>query len=174
MTELWRFFHGGDLENTYSNLIIMTHNIHFYLNIILGTNGQKDYKKNPHFHLIRTTSGIRYKHIENEKGDFKTSYSQLWHELKFLFDNDQADFMINPARRILETFINFNGFSKTKFYENNKEAKKMFNVHSHGIEDFSADLNNKTKDEIITMLKAVFESNNHLDHFNKHWNEDRT
>ena len=52
-----------------------------------------------------------------DEDDFKTSYESLWIELKLLYEYDvtSADMLLNPIRRIIETFTKFNALDKTNF-----------------------------------------------------------
>lgn len=65
--------------------------------------------------------------------------------------------MLNPIRRIIETYVVFNG--KEDFYKNNKDAKNLFNTNSHYFPDLEADLNGKGRDDIKNMLKKCFSDN---------------
>lgn len=49
----------------------------------------------------------------------------------------------------------------------------MFNVNSHSIDDFDAELNGKTKKDIINILKECFEKNNAIKHFEKFYGEEK-
>ena len=48
--------------------------------------------------------------IDSKEKDFKTSYQALWDELKILYSYDQAnaELLLNPIRRIIETYTKFN------------------------------------------------------------------
>lgn len=76
--------------------------------------------------------------------------------------------LLNPIRRIIETFTNFNGLRKVDFLEKVTGSKKLFDVNSHSIDDLEAELNGKNKDEIMKMLFNLFKENNFLDHFKIH------
>ena len=60
--------------------------------------------------------------------------------------------------------------SLTKFYDKLSGAKKLFDVNSHSIDDLQAELNGKTKQEILDLFKQCFYSNNAEGHFDAHWN----
>lgn len=111
--------------------------------------------------------------ITHEKEDFKTSYESLWSELKTLYGlkNVSADLLLNPIRRIIETFTKFNAINKRDFYEPVEGALKLFNVNSHAIDDIEAELNGKTKNEIIQMFYDCFSKNDKAEHFKKFWDE---
>ena len=78
-------------------------------------------------------------------------------------------FTIESARRILETFIKFNGLDSHEFYAENIEAKKLFDVNSHSIDDLDSELNGKTKNEIIKLIEECFYKNHGESHFKKFW-----
>ena len=147
--------------------LLLTHNKHFYLNITYGN----DWSKYDHFHMDsdgKTTTIVK---INKKEQDFKSSYESLWHELKFLYENTDApsSMLLNPIRRINETFCKFNGFSATGFYKDHPNAKKLFDVNSHSIDDLEAELNGKTKDQIITLMRLCYESNKATSHFQTYW-----
>ena len=50
-------------------------------------------------------------------------------------------------------------------------AMKLFNVNSHSIDDIEAELNGKTKNEIIQMFYDCFSANDKAEHFKKFWEE---
>lgn len=75
--------------------------------------------------------------------------------------------MLNPIRRIIETYVNFNG--QEDFYKTHKDAKNLFNSNSHYLSDFEADLNGKTREEIKELMRVCFNDNKAISHFNKHW-----
>lgn len=149
--------------------ILLTHNNHFYLNV----EHSKKYNKNNYFHLLSNGKTTKIKRIESENEDFKTSYAGLWEEVKFLYQSEaSAEILLNPIRRIVETYTNFNVLNKQKFCEKQKGALKLFNVNSHSIDDLEADLNGKTKDEIIQLLRDCFSDNNAEEHFKSYWIKD--
>ena len=106
-----------------------------------------------------------------DEDDFKTSYESLWIELKLLYEYDvtSADMLLNPIRRIIETFTKFNALDKTNFCNEVSGAKKLFDVNSHSIDDIEAELNGKTKQEVIQMFYDCFAKNDYENHFLKYW-----
>ena len=48
---------------------------------------------------------------------------------------------------------------------------KLFNVNSHSIDDVEAELNGKTKNEIIQMFYDCFSEYKQADHFRAFWSE---
>lgn len=149
--------------------ILLTHNNHFYLNVEYP----KKYGKNSYIHLLSNGRKTKIKTIENKNQDFKTSYAGLWEEVKFLYQSEASpELLLNPIRRIIETYTKFNVLDTEKFYDNNKDALKLFHVNSHSIDDLEADLNGKSKEEIIQMLKDCFSDNYAEEHFNSYWIKD--
>ena len=157
-----------NLEKSNDAIIILTHNKHFYLNVSYGF---KPSAQKPFIHLEPYNNATKIKYISRDKDDFKTSYDALWHELSFLYHTEAvaAEMLLNPIRRIIETYIKFNSINPNDFYVKHGDARKLFNVNSHSIDDLEADLNGLTKDEIITLFKECFESNSAVFHFEKHF-----
>lgn len=148
-------------------LIILTHNNHFYLNVKYG----RKYKDNRFIRLISNGKTTSFRILAKEEEDFKTNYEALWNDAIYLYNDDYAspEMILNPIRRIIETFTKFNMIDKTKFYESLSGAKKLFDVNSHSIDDFEADLNGKTKNDIMLLFEKCFNDNNSEEHFRKYW-----
>lgn len=151
------------------HFILLTHNKHFYLNVKYNHKYSED-------RFMRFQSDGRKTHImiiNKKEEDFKTSYESLWSELKTLYElkSVSADLLLNPIRRIIETYTKFNAINKRDFYEPVEGALKLFNVNSHSIDDIEAELNGKTRNEIIQMFYDCFSENGNVDHFKKFWNE---
>ena len=143
--------------------ILLTHNNHFYLNVKYG----RKYKTDSFIRLLSNGKQTEFKLITKEDEDYKTNYEALWNELAFLCNNEQAspEMLLNPIRRIIETYTKFNGINKNTFYENQSGAKKLFDVNSHSIDDLEADLNGKTKQDIIRIMEKCFEENGSIQHY---------
>ena len=157
------------LKNLRENqqIFILTHNVHFYINLrYKWWNGKQD-KKNT-MHLIKVGVKTDIKNITSGNEDFDTGYRSLWNEVLFLYENDKASYMINPLRRIFETFEKFTGIN---LFEDNDEVQKLFNVNSHSIDDLEAELNGKNKDELLDIVKNVFKEINAEKHFEYYWNK---
>ncbi len=152
--------------------IILTHNKHFYMNV---TYSKKCYTRNNFYRLYSTDVETEIIKINDRNEDFKTSYQELWQQLKILENNDSvSEFVIlNLIRRIIETYTKFNNIKENDFYEDMEDARKLFNVNSHSIDDFEAELNGKTKKEIIQLLKECFEKNNAINHFEKFYGKEQ-
>ena len=175
ITEIQDLMKPIDKKRVSDILVIMTHNSHFYINVKynrlykdgLDRNGAE--KIGDNFIRLQKEGGVtRIKILDSEGQDFSTNYELLWKELRFLFDNDKPNLMLNSIRRIIETYTKFN--KSDNFYGKNKEAQKLFNVNSHSIDDLEAELNSKTKDQIIDLMRACFNFNNAKNHFKTHWN----
>lgn len=155
--------------------ILFTHNKYFYLNVKYGYHAANSSKQGQTaatmIHLMSDGYHTHIKVVEKDAEDFKTSYEALWHELIYFYEdkNVAASVLLNPIRRILETFTNFNALDLRHFCANQKGAYKLFNVNSHAIDDLEADVNGLTKDQIIQLMKGCFIDNQAEDHFNKYW-----
>lgn len=162
-------------NNKDNKFILMTHNVHFYINVKYDFDKDDDYKKRRNFiRLVSDTKKTKINYIKNKDEDFKTNYESLWHEIKILFSLSTCDsaILLNPIRRIVETYTKFNGVDKKVFLSKIEGAKKFFNVNSHGIDDLEADLNGKSKENIIEIFKECFEKNNSIEHFNIFWKKE--
>lgn len=176
----------GEIQKLYRALkdgnffILLTHNCHFYLNVRPNTgttykdeNGEEIsfYGKYGVHHLFSDGKRTTVKEIAKGKQDFKTSYEALWKELVFLYDAEDAepDLMLSPCRKICETYMNFTKKGIDAFYGDNINAKKLFDVNQHSIDDFEAEANGKTKNEIKTILYNLFRENGAEDHMNSYW-----
>ncbi len=51
-------------------------------------------------------------------------------------------------------------------------AAKLFNVNSHSIDDLEADLNGRSKKDIMKMMRECFSKENAINHFNQYWTID--
>ncbi|MEA4115565.1 AAA family ATPase [Mycoplasma sp. 744] len=154
-------------DDSVSNLIILTHNHLFYLNLTTGLS----YKKYNFFRLISDGKYTKLKIIEKKENDFSTLYEGLWMDLILLYKTEQVhpEIMCNICRRIIETYIKFNRITKSDFYKNVTDAKKLFDVNSHDIEDIYASSTGITKENVIDLLRKCFNVNGDIDHFNKYW-----
>jgi len=177
----------GEIQKFYRNLkdgnyfILLTHNVHFYLNVRPNTAAKYKvdgkevsfYKKFGVCHLHSDGKRTTITCIENGSHDFKTSYETLWKELIFLYNAADAtpDLMLSPCRKICETYMNFTKKGIETFYGNNTNAKKLFDVNQHAIDDMEAEQNGKTKDDIRCIMGNLFKQNDAYDHFDNYWKE---
>ena len=152
-------------------IIILTHNNHFYLNITYDF--RKCFKNNCYIRLNSDGKRTKIKKICKESDDFKTSYEALWKELEFLYlEAPNSSMLLNPIRRIIETFTKFNCMNKSKMLQEVVGAKKMFDVNSHSIDDLEADLNGKEKKEIMKIVEECFLKVGAKEHFDNYWSID--
>ena len=161
-------------NNKDDKFILMTHNVHFYINVKYDFDKDDDYKKKRNFiRLVSDTKKTKINYIKNKDDDFETSYESLWHEINILFRLSSCNpvMLLNPMRRIVETYTKFNGLKQRNFLSKVEGANKFFNVNSHGIDDLEADLNGKSKENIIEIFKECFEKNNSIEHFKIFWKE---
>lgn len=161
-------------NNKDDKFILMTHNVHFYINVKYDFDKDDDYKKRRNFiRLVSDTKKTKINYIKNKDDDFETSYESLWHEINILFKLSSCNpvMLLNPMRRIVETYTKFNGLKQRNFLSKVEGANKFFNVNSHGIDDLEADLNGKSKENIIEIFKECFEKNNSIEHFKIFWKE---
>lgn len=176
ITEIQELMKFIDNSSTKDILIVMTHNAHFYINVKynrLYTDGQDRYgrerKSDQFIRLEKCNNKTNIKTIKSEGEDFATSYELLWKELYFLYDNNKPELMLNSIRRIIETFMKFN--KKYDFYNNQREAQKLFNVNSHSIDDLEADINGKSREQLYDLMRECFITNGYSDHFKLHWRQ---
>ncbi|HHF7037400.1 TPA: AAA family ATPase [Streptococcus mutans] len=171
--ELQRLYQSKDKTKYDVNkdiIVILTHNVHFYLNVqphgsLKDDKGRTKYNKN-NFYRIDNHQFVK---INSEKEDFKTSYEALWVELKDLYDCGHINSMLNIMRRILETYMKFNSLNQTRFYHGNEQYLKLFNVNSHSIDDLSAESYSETKEEMRQLFYQIFKENGCEEHFKNYW-----
>ena len=160
--------------NDTDQVFILTHNIHFYINVrYKWWNGstKQNYEKTT-LHLVKSSAGSSFRLLASEAEDLKTTYEALWAELRWMYEQHKPEFMLNPIRRIFETYGKFNQIDASVLYCGNEIAEKLFNVNSHSvedIEDFNSDPNGRNREEIMNLVKEIFNNNNAISHFNKHW-----
>ena len=170
--ELIKLIDESNKNDNIEQLIIMTHNHHFYLNLTGYLKGK--YKNHQFLRFVSNGENTNIRFINNKDEDFKSNYEALWQDLEFVYNSEKgrASLLCNIARRIVDTFTNFNSISKTNFYKGVAGAKKLFDVNSHEIEDMDADLTGTDKKTIIKILYDCFDKNNSSEHFKKYFNLD--
>lgn len=174
--ELQRLYQGKDRDKFNEDrdiMVILTHNIHFYLNVqphgnFKDKNDRTKYDKN-NFYRIDHHEFIK---ILSEKDDFKTNYEAMWVELKDLYECGHKLSMLNTIRRIIETFLKFNALNQEIFYKDNEQYLKLFNVNSHGIDDTTAVQYTETIDEMRALFYQIFKDNHYEEHFKHYWKFD--
>ncbi|QTJ46514.1 AAA family ATPase [Dolosigranulum pigrum] len=156
------------LSKYISNIFILTHNHHFYINL---THNYRSYSKHTFIQLQSNGFKTTIKEISNKKDDIRTQYRTLWQDLKYVYESEELSesLLCNLMRRIIETYSIFNFIETREFYKNSKDAQKLFNVNSHDISDHTTDLTGIDKETIMRLFKKCFKENNGLEHFNKHW-----
>lgn len=177
ITEMQKLYQGKQRERFDPQkdfIVIMTHNIHFYLNVpphgaFKDEKGKTKYDKSDFYHL-RQGSFVR---ITDVKQDMQTNYDALWIELGDLAKHGYTNSMLNSMRRIIETYIEFTGIKQDEFYQNNDQYLKLFNVNSHSpIDGLSAQSFTESADELVSIFHRIFADNHAEDHFTAHWKGD--
>ena len=177
ITEMQKLYQGEQRErfdHQKDFIVIMTHNIHFYLNVpphgaFEDKNGKTKYDKSDFYHL-RQGSFVQ---ITDAKRDMQTNYDALWIELGDLAKHGYTNSMLNSMRRIIETYIEFTGIKQDEFYRNNEQYLKLFNVNSHSaIDEFSAQSFTESADELVSIFHRIFADNHAEAHFTAHWKND--
>ena len=152
--------------------VLLTHNVFFYQGLIHDLVNLRDSEAKPYedynfYKLLKVDDVVQINLVKNKADDFLNSYDGLWYELAFLYKQDKPRLMLNPIRRIIETFVLFNGIEG--FYSNSKDAKRLFNVNSHGNIVFDVDIIGISREALIEKMKKLFIDNNYGQHFEKHW-----
>ncbi len=188
ITEIQKLYQGKNkqrFDHQKDYFLCLTHNVHFYLNVQPQGNFKEKFKNpnNPEGKLIEKSkydkNGFywlengKFKRILSETEDINTHYEHLWFELEYLYKKNMLNSMLNSMRRIIETYLHFNKINPDKFYENYEEHRKLFNVNSHGIDDYTAEIIGKDKKRTLEMFRQIFEANeaiNHYDNYINKWN----
>ncbi len=89
-----------------------------------------------------------------------------------MYENEKPDYMLNPIRRILETYMKFNGIESKELRSCDAEAEKLLNVNSHDIDDEYNDPNGKSVSQLIDILRRIFIDLNAEDHFKYYWDNE--
>lgn len=153
-------------------IFILTHNIHFYLNVRYKWWSKSGLSEKATFFLYKTKGVTTIQCIENKSQDIKNSYQSLWSELKWMYIQNEPDYMLNPIRRILETYMKFNGIESKELRSYDAEAEKLLNVNSHDIDDEYNDPNGKSVSQLIDILRRIFIDLNAEDHFKYYWDNE--
>jgi len=160
-------------QKTETQIFILTHNTHFYINLRYKwwVKANKVNYDKATFFLEKFGEKNKVIPIKKVDDDIKTSYDELWKEVRWLYNQNKPEFMLNPLRRILETYQNFNRIDNICM--NHPEAQKLFNVNSHSIDDVNTDLNGNSPTSIMNIVKQIFEDCNGMAHFNKYWENNK-
>lgn len=172
LEELNKIMKKYNREDSSNIFVLLTHNLFFYQGLIHDIINSRDLNVNPYeksnfYKLVKVEDNVDLYQINRKSDDFLNTYDGLWYELALLYSIDKPRMMLNPIRRIVETFIIFNGADD--FYKNSRDSKRLFNVNSHGTIEFDVDIVGLSKDDLIYRMKRLFIDNNYEAHFNKHW-----
>lgn len=172
LEELNKIMKKYNREDSSDIFVLLTHNLFFYQGLIHDiinsrTLDVNPYEKSNFYKLVKVEDIVDIYQINKKSDDFLNTYDGLWYELALLYSIDKPRMMLNPIRRIVETFIIFNGADD--FYKNSRDSKRLFNVNSHGTIEFDIDIVGLSKDDLIYKMKQLFIDNNYEAHFNKHW-----
>lgn len=172
LEELHKIMKKYNREGSSDIFVLLTHNLFFYQGLIHDIINSRNLEVNPYeksnfYKLIKVEDIVDIYQINRKSDDFLNTYDGLWYELALLYSIDKPRMMLNPIRRIVETFIIFNGADD--FYKNSRDSKRLFNVNSHGTIEFDVDIVGMSKDDLIDRMKRLFIDNNYEAHFNKHW-----
>ena len=173
LEELNKIMKKYNREDSSGIFVLLTHNLFFYQGLIHDIINSRNLDVNPYeksnfYKLVKVEDIVDVYQINKKSDDFLNTYDGLWYELALLYSIDKPRMMLNPIRRIVETFIIFNGADD--FYKNSRDSKRLFNVNSHGTIEFDVDIVGLSKDDLIYKMKQLFIDNNYQAHFNKHWN----
>lgn len=172
LEELNKIMKKYNREGSSDIFVLLTHNLFFYQGLIHDIINSRNLEVNPYeksnfYKLVKIEDIVDIYQINSKSDDFLNTYDGLWYELALLYSIDKPRMMLNPIRRIVETFIIFNGADD--FYKNSRDSKRLFNVNSHGTIEFDVDIVGMSKDDLIDRMKRLFIDNNYETHFNKHW-----
>lgn len=137
-------------ERKDDRVVIMTHNGHFYINLLYGWEHNERMKdKVKRMHLRKSSAECaEFNVIEKAEDDIKTCYQGLWLDLRFIYECREASprLLLNPIRRIVDTYEMFNGLQKGSFFSNaSKDLNKLPNLGSHGLDDLEYEITYKEK-----------------------------
>ncbi len=164
-------------ERKDDRVVIMTHNGHFYINLLYDWEHNERMKdKVKRMHLRRLSSdGAEFNVIEKAEDDIKTCYQGLWLDLCSIYECQEASsrLLLNPMRRIIETYVKFEGISKKDFYDRAPAGlKKLLDVNQHGLDDLEYEVGCKDKGTLMQLFKEAFENNGAEAHFACYWKFD--
>ncbi|MBZ5941289.1 AAA family ATPase [Weissella cibaria] len=170
---------------------ILTHNVHFYMQLKPLNPQYKDQKLNDGKPKITAMAFFRLKKIDgktavikisSQSEDVSTVYETLWEELYFSYKNDKVTFMWNTMRRILEGYNRFmygQTSPSTLGQKTNPDTRgdilfqallKGLHVNSHVAYETDTDLSGIEKDDLLSTFKAVFETIGATQHYDVYWN----
>ncbi len=134
----YQYLISADCRNLYNQFssppndifILLTHNVSFYMNV-RPYPVRKAYsgkfsswlitKRYPTLHASKDDpddhSRTRYILRLDSTSDIKNSYQQLWDDLRFAYESNRVNLMINTARRIIDTYCSFEQLDKDEIYK---------------------------------------------------------
>lgn len=165
-------------SQNHPQLIILTHNTHFYMQV-RPTNMGRKYGKYSCYHLQKTDKTTISK-INRESEDIKTMYLELWDELHFAYDQERSLLMWNSMRRIIESYNRF-------VYKNDSPREltdkivdssertlylsllKGTNVNSHSGLETDMDISTFNVETLKISFYNLFKDLDAEKHFNAYW-----
>lgn len=166
-------------------MVIFSHNVNFFLNARPYEWKPKN-ERNANYHsdisigidcfkLNRDKSTTHIVKILDANQDVHTAYDQLWRDLKFAYNHNNAGLMWNDARRIISSYAKFN--HKKSLYsllssDNNIKSSyisKILNVNSHEIVDTAIDVNAINPQNVLDIIKEYFKMIGEDEHCDKMW-----
>lgn len=145
-------------ENNTDTVVVLTHNISFYLNICRFYKDEA-YQENSVYHLEKaSTYKTNIKHITCRREDCASAYEEDWKQLMSLYNSEasNAESLLNPMRKIVETYTSFIKVNKYTFCEAVPGAMLLLHTNSHGVEDLNASTNGFSKNELLKIFYACF------------------
>lgn len=154
-------------------VVVFTHNISFYLNICRFYDDEK-YKENNVYHLEKISNyKTEVKKIECRREDIVSAYEEDWRQLVTIYNSPEsnADSLLNPMRKIVETYTSFNKVNKYNFCNNSVHGTiLLMHSNSHGIVDLDASANGHSKVELLRIFYECFAANESgKKHIERYW-----
>lgn len=125
LEELNKIMKKYNREGSSDIFVLLTHNLFFYQGLIHDIINSRNLEVNPYeksnfYKLVKIEDIVDIYQINSKSDDFLNTYDGLWYELALLYSIDKPRMMLNPIRRIVETFIIFNGADD--FYKNSRDS----------------------------------------------------
>ena len=173
---LTAFYHDQDpLLRGNDIFVMLTHNIHFYMNAKPYT-WKAGNKKILCFEINKTKNISYINPAISKEHVVKTEYDLLWHEFNFAYKHNEPSLMWNPLRRIITSYEQFSQNCLSKNSSRSTELilpsmlKKALDVNSHEISDVLIEASNYTCDEILDFARQYFRVAGAEEHFKHHCN----
>ena len=127
-------------------------------------------------HLRRLSSdGAEFNVIEKAEDDIQTCYQGLWLDLCSIYECNRhlPRLLLNLMRRIIESYVKFEGILKKDFYARAPVGlKKLLDVNQHGLDDLEYEVGCKDKGTLMQLFKEAFKNNGAEAHFACYWKFD--